>query len=174
MSLSRILAAMLNETLRVLLTRELRACKRELESYPDDAAVWRAVPGVPNVGGTLALHVAGNIRHFIGATLGQDGYVRDRDAEFARRDVPRAELLQGLDDAIAAVERTMPQLSAAQLGGAYPELIARRRIGATDFGVHLAVHLAYHLGQLDYHRRAVTADSRGIDAVSVRELPEMV
>ena len=164
---------MLNETLRLLLTRELRAFKREIESYPDDASPWRVVPGMPNVGGTLALHVAGNIRHFIGAMLGQDGYVRDRDAEFARRDVPRTELLRALDDAIAAVERTMPRVSAAQLAAAYPEPIAKRRVSATDFATHLAVHLAYHLGQLDYHRRAVTADSKGIDAVSVRELPEM-
>jgi hypothetical protein len=164
---------MLNGTLQHLITRELRAFKREIEAYPDDASLWRSIPGTPNTGGTLALHVAGNIRHFVGAILGGDGYLRDRDAEFSRRDVSRADLLKGLDDAIAAVERTLPRVSPRDLAAAYPEPIAKRRVGATDFGVHLAVHLAYHLGQVDYHRRAVTGDSTGIDAVSVRELPEM-
>ena len=128
-----------------LITREIRAVKREIEAYPDDASVWRVIPGLPNTGGTLALHLAGNLQHFFGAILGKDGYRRDRDAEFARRDVPRRELLEELDAAIAS----------------------------DVFILHLVSHLAYHLGQIDYHRRAVTGDARAIDAVSVRELPEL-
>ncbi len=164
---------MLRDTLTLLVTRELRAFKREVEAYPDDASLWRAVPGLPNSGGTLALHVAGNVQHFFGAILGRDGYRRDRDAEFARRDVARAELVAGLDAAIASVERTLSRLGAETLDGPYPEPIAKRTVSATDFAVHLAVHLAYHLGQLDYHRRMVTGDAKGVDAVSVRELPEV-
>lgn len=164
---------MLNRTLQVMLVRELRAFQREIDAYPDEASVWKPVPGMPNVGGTLALHVAGNIQHFIGAILGRDGFVRDRDAEFARRDVPRRELIAGLDAAIAAVERTLPRVTAQELDAAYPELIAKRHVRTSEFTVHLAVHLAYHLGQLDYHRRAVTGNASGIDAVSVRELPEV-
>jgi hypothetical protein len=160
-------------TLKLLLTRELRAFRRELEAYPDDASVWRAVPGLPNTGGTLALHVAGNLRHFIGGIVGRDGYVRDRDAEFSRRDVPRAELIAELDAASAAVERALGSASDDILRGAYPELIAKRRVASSDFLVHLVAHLAYHLGQIDYHRRSVTGDARGVDAVSVRELPEV-
>lgn len=160
-------------TLKLLITRELRAFRRELEAYPDDASVWRAIPGVPNSGGTLALHVAGNLRHFIGAIIARDGYVRDRDAEFSRRDVPRAELIAGLDVAIASVERALASPVDELLQGAYPEPIAQRKVAAADFLVHLVAHLAYHLGQIDYHRRAVTGDPRGIDAVSVRELPEL-
>lgn len=160
-------------TLKLLITRELRAFRRELEAYPDDASVWRAVPGLPNSGGTLALHVAGNLRHFIGGIVGRDGYVRDRDSEFSRRDVPRAELIAGLDATIAAVEHALESPSSDLLRNAYPEPIAKRTVSASDFLVHLVAHLAYHLGQVDYHRRSVTGDMRGIDAVSVRELPEV-
>lgn len=160
--------------IRTVLTRELRAIRRELEAYPDDASVWRVVPGLPNSGGTLALHVAGNIQHFIGAILGRDGYTRDRDAEFARRDVPRAELIAGLDAAMASVERTLREggLSDSAIAAPYPEPIAKRAVSTQIFLVQLATHLAYHLGQLDYHRRAVTGNAQGVDAVSVRELPE--
>jgi uncharacterized damage-inducible protein DinB len=164
---------MLPAILETLLTRELRAVKRELEAYPDDASVWREIPGVPNVGGTLALHVAGNVQHFFGAILGRDGYTRDRDAEFARRGVPRQELLAGIDAAIASVERTLRKVSPDSLAKPYPEPIAKRTVSSAYFIVHLASHLSYHLGQLDYHRRAATGDARGVDAVSVRELPEV-
>jgi hypothetical protein len=159
--------------LELLLTRELRAVKRELEAYPDDASVWRVIPGTPNTGGTLALHLAGNLQHFFGAILARDGYVRNRDAEFAKRDVPRAELLAGLDAAIASVGRTIAKLDAATLKRPYPEPIAKRTVDTETFLLHLSSHLAYHLGQIDYHRRAVSGDTKGIDAVSVRELPEV-
>ena len=164
---------MLQQVLETLIVRELRAVRRELEAYPDDASVWRPIPGVPNTGGTLALHVAGNLQHFLGGILAKDGYVRDRDAEFARRDVPRGELLAGIDAAIQSVERTLRSLSDQALQAPYPEPIAKRSLSTALFATHLAVHLAYHLGQIDVHRRAVTGDGRGIDAVSVRELPEV-
>jgi hypothetical protein len=164
---------LLRSALLTTVARELRAVKRELEAYPDEASIWRQVPGVPNSGGTLALHLAGNVQHFFGATLGRDGYKRDREAEFARRDVPRAELLAGIDAAIGSAERTLNTLGADAFSAPYPEPIAKRTVSASMFLVHLAVHLSYHLGQLDSHRRAVTGDARGIDAVSVRELPEV-
>lgn len=158
--------------LKTIVTRELAAVKRELDAYPDDASVWREIPGTPNSGGTLALHLAGNIQHFFGAILARDGYVRTRDAEFARRDVPRAELRAGIDAAIASVERALAELDDAAFRRPYPEPIAKRTVGTGVFLLHLASHLAYHLGQIDYHRRAVTGDAKGVDAVSVRELPE--
>ena len=164
---------MLRSTIETVVTRELRAIRREIETYPDDASLWRVVPGTPNTGGTLALHVAGNIQHFFGAILGRDGYVRNREAEFARRDVPRSELLKGIDAAIVSAERTLRALTEADLAKPYPEPIAKRTVATHVFLVHLATHLAYHLGQLDYPRRASTGDAKGADAVSVRELPEV-
>ena len=155
-----------------LITRELRAVKRELDAYPDDAAVWKQLPGLPNTGGTLALHVAGNLQHFFGSILIRDGFVRTRDLEFSRRDVPRSELKQGIDAAIASVEKTMKALADAAVLAAYPEPIAKRTVSTDVWLMHLVAHLGYHLGQIDYHRRAVTGDGQGVDAVSVRELPE--
>jgi uncharacterized damage-inducible protein DinB len=161
------------EILGTLILRELRAVRREVEAYPDDASVWRPVPGMPNTGGTLALHLAGNLQHFFGAILKRDGYKRDRESEFSRRDVSRKELLAGIDAAIASVGRTLLSLTDEDLTGTYPESIANRKVSTGTFLLHLLSHLAYHLGQIDYHRRAVTGDSLGVDAVSVRELPEV-
>ena len=162
---------MLRSTLQVLLLRELGAVRRSVEAYPDEASLWRLPPGVPNAGGTLVLHISGNLRHYVGAVLGGTGYVRDRDAEFSRRDVPRDALLAEVDAAIDAVERTMESLGDGALDGVYPELVVGRAVATADYLAHLASHLAYHLGQLDYHRRVVTGDKRGVGALPLDELP---
>jgi uncharacterized damage-inducible protein DinB len=152
------------------LLRELRALRRELEAYPDERDLWRPVPGASNTAGTLALHLAGGLRHFIGATLGGDGYVRDRAAEFVARDVPRRELIERIEAAAAAVERTLAALPEGRLDEPYPERVAGVTLTTGDFLVHLVAHLAYHLGQVDYHRRVVTGQPGTIGVVSVGEL----
>ena len=91
---------MLATMLTGVLTRDLKALRRELEAYDDERGLWAMPKGVSNSAGTLAMHLAGNLRAFIGAQLGGTGYVRDRDAEFNRRDVPRSELLAQLGEAI--------------------------------------------------------------------------
>ena len=107
----------------------------------------------------------------MGAVLGRTGYVRDRDAEFSRRNVPRSELLRELGTAIEVVERVLGSLPATALDGWYPLPVAKRRIRTDEFLVHLATHLAYHVGQADYHRRAVTGENQGVNAVAPAELP---
>lgn len=154
-----------------VLTRDLRGLMDEIEAYPSDEALWRVAPGIANSAGTLALHVAGNVQYFIGAVLDRSGFVRDRDAEFASRGLPRAKLVAELNAAITAVQRTLPRLSPGELGAEYPVPIAGRRVSTVDLLVHLAAHLGYHLGQVDYHRRFVTGDGP-LDVVSPRALPE--
>lgn len=164
-------APTIQNTVRAILTRELFAFRRGVEAYRDDASLWRTVPGIANAGGTLVLHVCGNLQHYIGRILGRSGYVRDRDAEFRRREVPRAELLAEIDAAIDAVGRGLDATGDAALGGRFPEKVGGREVMTLDFLVHSAAHLAYHLGQFDYHRRIVTGDPRTIGAVAPAELP---
>lgn len=159
------------ESVRGILDRDLRALIRELEAYPDDAAVWRDAPGVTNTAGTLALHVAGNLRHFVGAVLHGSGYVRDRDGEFARRDVPRAELLAGLEQARREVDAGLRALAPDRLDAPFPQPVGGVAVTTADLLVHLVSHLAYHVGQVDYHRRVVTEQNRTVGAVAPSELP---
>lgn len=162
---------MLPSTIHAVLRRELAAVRRSVESYPDDASIWAEPEGLPNSGGTLVLHLAGNLQHYVGALLGASGYRRDRDAEFARRGVPRAELLREIAAAESAVDRGMRAVNEAALDVPFPEPINGRSLAMGDVLVHLSSHLAYHLGQLDYHRRLVCGDRRGIGAVAAAELP---
>jgi uncharacterized damage-inducible protein DinB len=163
---------MLPATARVIILRELRALRRSVEAYPDDASIWAHPKGIPNPGGTLALHIAGNLQHFIGALLGNTGYQRDRDAEFSSRGVPRAAILSEIAAAERAVEHGLDALTESALAEPYPQQIAGRTVRTFDFVAHLVAHTAYHLGQLDYHRRVVTSDSTSVGALAVGELPE--
>ena len=146
----------MTDDLSRLLTRELEGLRRSLEAFPDEAAIWRTVPGIGNSAGNLALHMCGNLRHFVGALLGGSGYVRDRDAEFAQRDVPRAKLLAEIDATIADVRKALGGLPAARLDEPFPTPVANVTLPTGRFLMHLSVHLGYHLGQLDYLRRAIT------------------
>jgi len=152
------------------LRRELRSLRLELEAYPDEQLIWVLPPGLPNSAGTLALHLAGNLRHYVGAVLGGNGYVRNRDQEFAARDVPRAVLLDQISEAEAAVGSILPHLSETHMSQPFPEPIREHHLQTGELLVQLAVHLAYHLGQVSYHRRLVTGNAQGVGALSAAEL----
>jgi hypothetical protein len=160
--------------IRALLLRELRAVRREIEAYPDDIKPWTAVPGMPNSGGNLALHVCGNLRHFVGAGIGRSGYIRKRDLEFTSKGLSRAEIVAIIDAASVEVTQGLDALTEETLGAPYPEPVGNRVLDVRLFLMHLGVHLGYHLGQIDYHRRAVAGDTASTGNVSLAEIGEPV
>lgn len=157
--------------LAAMLIRELRTLRRELEAYRNEADLWVTTPAIPNSTGTLALHLCGNLQHYIGALLGGTGYVRRRDDEFLTRDVPRTELIASIDATIAVIDATLNGSRPIDLAADFPEAIGGKfRVSTGDFLVHLAAHLAFHLGQADYHRRFVTGSPETARVVGVAEL----
>jgi len=162
---------MISKILETLFLRELRALRREIEAYADEQQLWVTNGGITNSAGNLALHLCGNLQHFIGAHLGGTGYVRNRDAEFARRNVSRAEILAEIDAATAAVRRGFERISDDDFAKPFPELIAKTTVTTSEWLVHLVGHLGYHIGQIDYHRRMITGDATTLDVMSTKELP---
>ena len=158
------------QELLALLVRDLQGFQREIALFPDDQAVWTTRPGVANAAGNLALHVAGNIRHFIGNNLGGIAYRRDRDAEFGRRSGSRDELIAGLGRALEAAQEVLPRLTAEQLERPFPGAHTPHPVSTRRFLLHLATHTAFHLGQAGYLRRIVTGDSRSTDTVTAARL----
>jgi uncharacterized damage-inducible protein DinB len=161
---------MLPEAVTAILDRDLRALAREVEAYPDDGSLWLLPEGAANSAGTLVLHLTGNIQHFLGAHLGGTGFVRDRNAEFAARGVPRAALLRQIEAARSAVRSAGERLTDAALEQDFPEVVGGMRVATGEYLIHLVSHFAYHLGQVDYHRRLVTRDVRGVNAIRAGEL----
>jgi len=158
------------ESIRGVLVRELRALQRELDEYGKEGQIWQLPAGISNSAGTLTLHLVGNLQSFVGATLGGSAYVRDRQAEFSRRDVPRTEMIREIEQTIAVVDETMSTLSDEQLSNPFPLAFGEIRVSTGDFLIHLATHLAFHVGQVDYHRRLVTQNKNSIDPLAIPEM----
>jgi uncharacterized damage-inducible protein DinB len=144
---------MLNETLKSLFKRDLTKLKTEIESYREESNLWLVADGVSNSGGNLCLHLIGNTNGFIGAQMGKTGYIRQRDIEFSLKDVPRAELIKKIDDTMLMTDSVLDSITAEQIEALFPIEVLGYPMSTEYFLVHLATHLTYHLGQINYHRR---------------------
>lgn len=156
----------LTSDLQLLLVRELDAMAREVGAFPDDESLWRTAPGVTNSAGNLALHLAGNLQHFVGALIGQSGYVRNRDIEFSTRAGTRASVQRELQAAVQSVTNSLSTVDAAVLERPMPGAPLGLVIRIDLFLMHLVAHAAFHLGQAGYLRRIVCGD-----ATSANPLP---
>ncbi|MBK7091934.1 MAG: DinB family protein [bacterium] len=153
-----------------VLIRDLNALRREINAYPNQSDLWLAPPGISNSAGSLTLHLTGNISHFIGAVIGENGYVRNRDAEFTDKNIDLVELERRIDVAIQSVEDGLSEISDLDLEKPYPILLGELQLTIGQFLIHLVSHFGYHLGQIDYHRRIVTGSNATIGAENIAEL----
>jgi uncharacterized damage-inducible protein DinB len=87
--------------------------------------------------------------------MGGTGYVRNRELEFSQKDVPRTELLQKVEQTKAIVIDSLGRLNEKALEAEYPVLVFEEKTSTGYLLVHLAMHLSYHLGQINYHRRLI-------------------
>ncbi|CAH0184929.1 hypothetical protein SRABI27_01351 [Pedobacter sp. Bi27] len=144
---------MLIDTLKTLFNCDLNKLKSEIESYKNEANLWIIDKSIANSAGNLCLHLIGNLNTYIGATLGGSNYIRNRELEFSLRDVPKQELTNMIEATIIVVNETLGKITEEQLNSEYPMLVFQEKTSTEFFLVHLATHLAYHLGQINYHRR---------------------
>ena len=144
---------MLNKILIDLYERDLNKLRTEIESYSNEADIWKTVDGISNSGGNLCLHITGNLQHFVGGVIGESGYVRDRPAEFENKNVSRDEMLATIDSTKAVVVDTLNKLTDEDFAKKYPIEVFGEPITTGYFLTHLTSHLNYHLGQINYHRR---------------------
>jgi uncharacterized damage-inducible protein DinB len=143
---------MFSQSLLDLFKRDLPKVTVEIEAYSDDELIWKVAEGTNNSAGNLALHIAGNLQHFFGATLNNSNYVRDREFEFNGK-VSRQKLLDELKAALMSVSETLDGMSDEQLQADYPIQPFGKAMTTEWFFTHLYAHLLYHLGQINYHRR---------------------
>jgi hypothetical protein len=144
---------MLAGELAALFARDLARLAQEIQAFPDTETMWRVVPGVSNAAGTLALHLEGNLREYIGRQLGRLAYPRDRPREFSARGVAQQELRRRVEALQATIPPVIAALTADALAATYPEPFNDATLSTRQFLLHLLSHLNYHLGQIDYLRR---------------------
>jgi uncharacterized damage-inducible protein DinB len=124
----------------------LSKIERCLEKLSDEQIWWRANEQSNSIG-NLVLHLCGNARQWIVCGVGDGTDGRDRDAEFAQREiVPRDELLSLLRRTISDVDATLARYE--------PERLLETRViqgtegSALDAILHVVEHFAMHAGQI--------------------------
>ncbi|WP_264554304.1 DinB family protein [Flavobacterium sp. N2038] len=144
---------MMIETLKSLYNRDLNKLKVEIESYQNEKSLWIIDKNISNSAGNLCLHLIGNLNTYVGAELGKTGYVRDRPLEFSLKDISKSELISKIENTILVVNNVLDTLTEEDLKVIYPQIVFEKEMTTGFFLVHLSTHLAYHLGQINYHRR---------------------
>lgn len=146
---------MLKESLLEIFERDLNKLKDEISLYKDENSLWIVKKEISNSAGNLCLHLIGNLNHFIGTALGNTGYVRNREDEFAAKNISRKELIIEIEKTIEVVSGTLKKLSVEDFEKDFP-IQMHSKIVKTDFMLlHILTHFNYHLGQINYHRRMI-------------------
>lgn len=140
------------ETLSQLFARDFESLESEIFEFNNPDNLWITGPGITNSSGNLALHLAGNLEHYLGAILLNSGYVRDREFEFGGK-VDKDELISRIRSARKSVQQTLNQLTTDDLNKKYPLEPFGFEMTKEYFFMHLYSHFSYHLGQINYHRR---------------------
>ncbi|MCA1577277.1 MAG: DUF1572 domain-containing protein [Acidobacteria bacterium] len=129
-----------------MLEEYLPKIERCLERLTDEQIWWRANEESNSIG-NLVLHLCGNARQWIVSGVGGESDPRERDAEFAQREViARDELVALLRSTLADVGRVLKGLDTATL-------LERRTIQGSDVDVleaifHVTEHFSMHAGQI--------------------------
>ena len=144
---------MVIETLQKIFKSDLEKLKQEIASYRDENNLWVVDKSIANSAGNLCLHLVGNLNTYIGEEIGKTGYVRNRDLEFSLKNIPQLQLVKMIEDTIVVVEDGLSKLNENDLEREYPLLVFKEKTSTGYFLIHLAAHLGYHLGQVNYHRR---------------------
>jgi uncharacterized damage-inducible protein DinB len=139
-----------------IIERDLHKLEEEINLYPTEESIWSIAGEIKNSGGNLCLHLCGNLQHFIGAILGQTGYIRNREQEFSAKGIPKSELVAEIKRTKEAVKSSLQNLDTSLLLNEYPIPVFKYTMNTMHFLIHLTAHLEYHLGQLNYHRRLLS------------------
>lgn len=140
-----------------VIDRDLAKLSEEISLFADEALLWKISGEIKNPAGNLCLHLCGNLQHYIGHVLGGISYRRNRDLEFSAKNVAKKDLLEEITRTRNAVSLALKKLDASALSKQYPEQVFQEPMTTLYFLLHLAAHLGYHLGQVNYHRRLVGA-----------------
>ncbi|MEP1151869.1 MAG: DinB family protein [Balneola sp.] len=141
-----------SDTLSQLFARDFETLESEIFAYSSEENLWIKEAGISNSAGNLALHLSGNLQHFLGTVLSKSDYVRDREFEFNGK-VTQEELVSRIRASRQTVRVALDNLTHEDFSKTYPLQPFGFEMSTEYFLVHLYSHFSYHLGQINYHRR---------------------
>ena len=148
----------LSHDLARLYARDLTRLRQQIETFPNDETLGQTLPGITNSAGNLVLHLEGNLREYIARQLGNLPYQRARNLEFSSKELSKLDLLARIVELHRTIPAIVESLTPEQLDATYPEQVFTVPMTTQTFVIHLEGHLNWHLGQIDYLRRALTTN----------------
>ena len=145
----------MQQSLLQLFQRDILTLYKEIELYQDESKMWKILEGTNNSGGNLALHLMGNLNTYFGKNLGNTGYVRNREAEFTDKNIPKITILKLIEEVNQVVIEVLSTLTDEEMKAIYSENVLGYEMTTEYFLIHLHGHLTYHTGQINYHRRVL-------------------
>jgi uncharacterized damage-inducible protein DinB len=139
-------SALIAQSRSFLVEDYLPKIERCLSLLSDEQIWWRANSQSNSIG-NLLLHLSGNVRQWIVAGLGGAEDARDRDAEFAQRDI------LSRDDLLGRLRQTLAEADAA-LAALNPDRLLERfkiqglEVTALYAMLHVVEHFSMHTGQI--------------------------
>jgi len=121
-----------------------------------DEQIWWRANEESNSVGNLLLHLSGNVRQWIVCGLGGANGVRDRDSEFAQREmIPRSELFTRLKQTVEEAVEVLKRLDSNAL-------LEKRAIQGFEVSIleailHVVEHFSMHTGQIILLTKQLTA-----------------
>ncbi len=144
---------MLKDNLIKIFDRDIEKLKMEISLFDKEEKLWKVFGDIKNSSGNLALHLCGNLKHYVGFTLGGFDYTRERDKEFLMTNIPKSDLINYIDETKKIVLKTLKDFDELRFSEIYKEKISLGEVEIGQFLLHLLTHLNYHLGQINYLRR---------------------
>jgi uncharacterized damage-inducible protein DinB len=126
----------------------------------NDEQLWARGRQSENAIGNLALHLAGNVRQWIIASLGNNPDERDRDAEFdALGGHTAVELSVKLRGTVEQATQVISGLTNAQLTCMYE--IQGSSVSGVEAVYHVVEHFSQHTGQIIFATKMLTGEDLG-------------
>jgi uncharacterized damage-inducible protein DinB len=121
-----------------------------------DEQIWWRPNEESNSIGNLLLHLSGNVRQWIVCGLGAATDARDRDSEFAQREIISR------DDLLTLLRQTISEVDATLANYDEDSLVDRKRIQGFDVTaleaiLHVVEHFSMHTGQIILLTKQLTA-----------------
>ena len=146
---------MTNSDIAGLYERDLRKLIEEINAFEREENLWKTLGWIKNSAGNLALHIIGGLNFLIGTTLAHAGYVRNRDQEFLTKNIEKNLIVEQQEELIPMICKTLLAFTPHQMESQYPRFFDKENATVSYVLSQLLLHLNYHLGQVNYLRRAL-------------------
>jgi hypothetical protein len=141
-----------------LVERYRDSVRGDLEAIPEPGFWSRPVPNMVSPA-NLALHLTGNLRHFVGHLLAGTDYERDREREFeAEPWAGKGRVLTMWDEACVETRTALLALDPRTLDDPAPLDTFPGGVPVHAYLIRLLGHLTYHAGQIRALRRLLAAE----------------